>query len=94
MTRVGFLFLKALSFKNKLERDVINKLIAYMKPLLVNATDRNTINTENYQFYFNKLLTLNNTKVQNGVLTKKKITANWPKNIGGILGGLGALFML
>ena len=61
-SRVGFLDLKALSLKDDLERDDINKLIAYMKPLMINATDRNVINHDNYQFYFNKLLTLNNIK--------------------------------
>ena len=59
-SRVGFLDLKALSFKDELVREDINKLIAYMKPLMINATDRNTINHDNYQFYFNKLLTLYN----------------------------------
>ena len=59
-SRVGFLDLKALSLKDDLEREDINKLIAYMKPLMINATDRNVINHDNYQFYFNKLLTLNN----------------------------------
>ena len=34
-----------------------------MKPLMKNSTDRNTINHDNYQFYFNKLLTLNNIKI-------------------------------
>ena len=57
-SRVGFLDLKALSLKDKLEREDINKHIASMKPLMINATDRNTINHDNYQFYFNKLLTL------------------------------------
>ena len=71
-SRVGFLDLKALSLKDELERD-INKLIAYMKPLMINATDRNVINHDNYQFYFNKLLTLNNIKIQNDVLTKEMI---------------------
>ena len=28
-----------------------------MKPLMINATDRKTNNHDNYQFYFNKLLT-------------------------------------
>ena len=42
-----------------------------MKPLMVNATDRNVINQNNYRFYFNKLLTLNNIKIQNDVLTKE-----------------------
>ena len=49
-SRVGFLDLKALSIKNELEREDINKLIAYMKPLMINATDRNTINHDNDQF--------------------------------------------
>ena len=56
-SRVGFLDLKALSLKDKLENEDKNKLIAYMKPLMVNATDRKTINHDNYQFCFNKLLT-------------------------------------
>ena len=67
-SRVGFLDLNALSLKDKLEREDINKLIAYMKPLMINATDRNTINHDNYQFYFDKILTLNNIKIPNDVL--------------------------
>ena len=55
-SRVGFLDLKALSLKNELEREDINKFIAYMKPLMINATDRNVINHDNYIFYLNKLL--------------------------------------
>ena len=74
-SRVGFLDLKALSLKDELEREDVNKLIAYMKPLMINATDRNTINHDNYQFYFNKILTLNNIKIQNDVLTKKMVKA-------------------
>ena len=42
-----------------------------MKPLMINATDRNVINHDNYQFYFNKRLTINNIKVQNDVPIKK-----------------------
>ena len=89
-SRVGFLDLKALSLKDDLEREDINKLIAYMKPLMINATDRNVINHDNYQFYFNKLLTLNNIKIQNDVLTKEMILGKGMKilsNIGGIIGG-------
>ena len=88
-SRVGFLDLKALSSKDELEREDINKPIAYMKPLIINATDRNTINHDNYLFYFNKLLTLNNIKNQNVVLTKEMVKANGLKqlsNIGGIIG--------
>ena len=46
-SRVGFLDLKALSFQDELEKNDINKLIAYMNPLMINATDRNTINHDN-----------------------------------------------
>ena len=89
VSRVGFLDLKALSLKNDLEREDINKLIAYMKPLMVNATDRNVINHDNYQFYFKILLTLNNIKIQNDVLTKEMVKGNGMKmlsNIDGIIG--------
>ena len=44
-SRVGFLDLKALSLKDELEREDINKLIAYMKPLMINATDEIPLNT-------------------------------------------------
>ena len=57
-SRFVFLDLKALSLKDKLESEDKNKLIAYMKPLMINATDMNTISHNNYQFYFNKLFTL------------------------------------
>ena len=49
-SRVGFLDLKALSLKDKLESEDKNKLITYMKPLMINATDRSTISHDNYQF--------------------------------------------
>ena len=87
-SRVGFLDLKALSLKDELEREDINKLTAYMKPLMINATDRNVINHDNYQFYFNKLLTLNNIKIQNYVLSKEMIMGKGIKSlstIGGII---------
>ena len=42
-----------------------------MKPRMKGATDRNTINVDNYQFYFNKLLASRDIKIQNDVLTKK-----------------------
>ena len=87
-SRVGFLDLKALSLKDELEREDINKLIAYMKPLMINATDRNVINHDNYIFYFNKLLKLNNIKIQNDVLSKETIMGKGIKSlstIGGII---------
>ena len=61
-SRVCSLDLKALSLKDELEREDMNKLITYMKPLMNNPTDRNTINHDNYPFYFNKLLTLKKYK--------------------------------
>ena len=42
-----------------------------MKPLLNNATDRNTLNSDNYQFYLDKLLTLKSIKIQNDELKKR-----------------------
>ena len=60
-----------------------------MKPLMINATDRKVINHDNYQFYCNKILTLNNIKIQNDVLTKEMILGKGMKilsNIGGIIG--------
>ena len=87
-SRVGFLDLKALSLKDELEREDVNKLIAYMKPLMINATDRNVISQDNYIFYFNKLLKLNNIKKQNDVLTKEMIMGKGMKSlstIGGIV---------
>ena len=87
-SRVGFLDLKALSLKDEVEREDINKLIAYMKPLMINASDRNFINHDNSIFYFNKLLKLNNIKIQNDVLTKKMIMGKGIKSlstIGGII---------
>ena len=87
-SRVGFLDLKALSLKEELEREIVNKLIAYMKPLMINATDRNVINHDNFIFYFNKLLKLNNIKIQNDVLTKEMVIGKGIKvlsTIGGII---------
>ena len=79
-------FLKALSSKDELERKDINKLIAYMKPLMINATDRNVIIHDIYIFYFNKLLKLNNIKIQNDVLTKELIMGRGIKSLSTIGG--------
>ena len=65
-----------------------------MKPLMINATDRNTINHDNYQFYFNKLLTLKGIKIQNDVLTPEKIKANGFRLISTILGIISPGFMI
>ena len=87
-SRVAFIDLKALSLKDESENEDINKLIAYMIPLMINATDRNVINHDNCIIYFNKLPKLNNIKIQNDVLTQEMIMGNGIKNlstIGGII---------
>ena len=93
-SRVGFLDLKALSLKDELGREDINKLIAYMKPLMINATDRNTISHDNYQFYFNKLLTLKGIKIQNDVLTQEVVQANGLRLFSTILGIISSGLMI
>ena len=80
-SRVGFIDLKALSSKDELEREGINKLIAFMKALMIIATDRNVINHDNFIFHFNKLLKLNNFKIRNDVLTKEMVTGNGIKDL-------------
>ena len=55
---------------------------------MINATDRNVSNHNNYIFYFNKLFKLNNIRIQNDVLTKEMIMGKGIKNlstIGGII---------
>ena len=90
VSRVGFLDLKALSLKDELETEDINKLIAYMKPHMINATDRTVINHDNYIFYFNKLLKLNNIKIQNDVLTKEFIIGEGIKSLSTIGGNISS----
>ena len=93
-SRVGFLDLKALSLKDKLEREDKNKPIAYMKPLMINATDRNTMNHDNYQLYLNKLLKLNGINIQNDILTQEKIKVDGFKLISTILGIISPGFLI
>ena len=57
-----------------------------MKPLIINATDSNVISHDNYQFYFNKLLTLKGIKIQNDVLTQEVVEANGLRLFSTILG--------
>ena len=52
------------------------------------ATDRNTINTDNYIFYFNKLLTSKGIKIQNDVLNEEKFVTNFLKYGGCIMGNV------
>ena len=93
-SRVGFLDLKALSLKDKLESEDKNELLSYMKPLMINATDRNTINHDNYQFYFNKLLISKCIKVQNDVVTQEMVKADGFRLASIILGIIGTCFMI
>ena len=65
-----------------------------MKPLLINATDRNTINHDNYHFYFNKLLTLKGIKTQNDVLTQVMVKADGFRLASTILGFIGTSLMI
>ena len=93
-SRVGFLDLKALSLKDELDRENKNKMIAFLKPLMNNATDRNTIDHDNYQFYFNKILKLKDIKIQNDVLTKEKLKANGFRIGSAILGIIAPAFLI
>ena len=61
---------------------------------MINTTDRAEVNTDNYQFYFNKLLTLNNIKIQNDVLSKETVKAHGIKSILTISGILASSFMI
>ena len=65
-----------------------------MKLLMINATDRNTINHDNYQFYFIKLLTLKGFKIQNDVLTQNMVKADGFRLASTILGTIGTGFMI
>ena len=65
-----------------------------MKPLMVNATDRNSINHDNYQFYFNKFLTLKGIKIQNDFLTQEMVKADGFRLASNILGIIGTCFII
>ena len=91
---IGFLDLQALSLTDELDSNEISKLIDYIKPLMNSATDRNTINKYNYQFYFNKFLNLRGTKIQNDVLTKGTVRANCMKWGSYIVLGLASVFWI
>ena len=93
-SRVGFLDLKDPILKDELGREDINKLIAYIKPLMINATNRNVINLDNYQFYFNKLLTLKGIKIQNDVLTQELVKANGLRVLSAVSGILRTCLMI
>ena len=91
---IGFLDLEALRLTDELDSNEIRKLIDYIKPPMNSATDRSTINKYNYQFYFNKLLNLRGTKIQNDVLTKGTVRANCMKCGSYIALGLASVFWI
>ena len=93
-SRVGYLDLKVLSLKDKLESGEINKLIAYTRQVMVNATYRKIPNSDNYQFYFNKLFTLKSIKNQIIVLTKEMLTASFMKSGMYIASSLSAIIYI
>ena len=93
-SRIGFLELNALSLKDELESSEMYKLIAYMKPLLVNATDRAVVKKDIYQFYFKKHLTLNNKKIQNDVLLNETTKTHGIESTLTIIGILASSFMI
>ena len=93
-SRVGFMDLKALSLKDELESNEIDKLVAYKKPQMINATDRNTINAENYQFFFNKFLASRDIKIQNDVLTKETVKADGMQLLSVISELIASFFMI
>ena len=93
-SRVGFLELKALSLKDELENSKINKNIDFKKPLMNSATDRNTINKDNYIIYLTEIFTSRGIKIQNDVLTKEKLNANAVKYGGSITMGIGVLLYM
>ena len=59
-----------------------------------NATVRNTINRNNYQSQYNKLLTLRGIKIQNDVLTKETIKANVLRLVSALSGIMGTCIMI
>ena len=84
--------LKALSLKDELDNDEIDKLTDYFIPLTYSSTNRNTINKDKFIFYFKKLLTSRGIEIQNNVLTKEKVFAKRTKYLG--LDSMGYKFTL
>ena len=92
--RIGFMDLKDLSLKDELDSEEIDKLIAYMKPLMNKPSNRNTINADNYQFYFNKLLASRDIKSQIDVLTNETVKAAGIKTLFTISGKTASFFII
>ena len=86
--------LEALSLKDELDNDEINKLIDYFKPLMNSATNRNTINEDNHIFYFNKLLTSRGIKIKKNVLTKEEVFAKGAKYAGYAATGISLILWM
>ena len=65
-----------------------------MKPIMINATDRNTISIDKNQFYFNKFLTSKSITYQNDVLTKETVKTKGLKTISAVCGIIATCFMI
>ena len=76
--------MKALSLKDELESSEIKNIVDYIKTVMNSATDRNTINKDNYIFNFNKLRNSRGIRIQNDVLSKEKLIGNAAKYGGGV----------
>ena len=61
---------------------------------MIDATDRNNFNTDNYQFYFNNFLTSKCIKIENGVLTKETVKASGLKTVSAVCGIIATCFMI
>ena len=58
------------------------------------STDRNTINTDNYQFYFKKLLSSKYIKIQIDVLNKETVRANGLRLVSTVSVNMSTFFMI
>ena len=56
---------------------------------MINATDRNSINHDNKQFFFNKILTFKGIQIQKDVLAQKMVKADDFRLASTILGIMG-----
>ena len=74
--------LKALSLKDELDNDEIDKLTDYFIPLTNSSTNRTIIELLIKILYFKKLLTSRGIKIQNDVLTKEKVFAKGTNYLG------------
>ena len=66
-----------------------------MKPLMINNTDRNIINSDSYEFYFKTLLASKGIKLWNDFLTKKEmVKARWLRFVSTSIRIIGSAIMM